>query len=186
MKLHQSVSGCFTYLTAIGSKLRRGPRLRAVPHVDLDRFSGEWRLIACVENSVERDFVDAVETYQRRTDGNIDLTFRWREKSFRAPLKNHSFIGWVTDAPSNAHWKMRLVPFLSAAYVIIGVGSEYEWAAIAHPTRQFGWILARERTLQDDVYCDVIRLFEEQGYDRRAFIKVPQIVLTRTPAETAH
>lgn len=185
MKLHQSVSGCVTYLTAISSNLRRGPRLRAADHVDLNLYAGEWRLIACVENSVERDFVDAVETYHCRSDGNIDVTFRWRERSFRAPIKTHCFIGWVTDPPTNAHWNMRLVPFLSAAYVVTGLGANYEWAAVAHPTRQFGWILARQRALPDDLYRHILRLSETQGYDRRVFIKVPQMLLSRTAAEVS-
>jgi apolipoprotein D and lipocalin family protein len=154
-----------------------------VAHVDLERYMGEWRVIACVENSVEREFVDAVETYERRSDGNIGVTFRWRERSFSSPVNTHRFIGWVTDLRSNARWKMRLVPFFTASYVIIGVGADYEWAAVAHPTRQFGWVLARARTLPNDRYRHILRLFARQGYEERAFIKVPQMMPTRAVAE---
>lgn len=185
MKLHQSVRGCVTYLTAVCSNVRKGAPLRAVDHVDLDRYAGAWRIVACVGNRVERDFVDAVETYERRTDGNIDVTFCWREKSFRSPLKMHAFIGWVTDPPSNAHWKMRLVPFLSATQVVIGLGPDYDWVALAHPTREFGWVLARDRALPDETYRAILGLFAEQGYDPRTFIKVPQMVLSPAAAAEA-
>jgi apolipoprotein D and lipocalin family protein len=183
VKLHHSSSGCLACLTAICTSGGHARHLEAVAHVDLDRYMGAWRVIACVENSVERDFVDAVETYERRSDGNIGVTFHWRDRSFRAPVRTHRFIGWVTDAETHARWKMRLVPFFTASYVIIGLGADYDWAAVAHPTRQFGWVLARARALPDDRYREILRLFVTQGYDQRAFIKVPQMVLSGHVAE---
>jgi apolipoprotein D and lipocalin family protein len=184
VKLHHSTSGCLACLAAVCTSGGRARHLDAVEHVDLDRYMGEWRVIACVENSVERDFVDAVETYERRSDGNIGVTFHWRERSFSAPVGTHRFIGWVTDAKTNARWKMRLVPFFTASYVIIGVGADYDWAAVAHPTRQFGWVLARARALPDDRYREILRLFACQGYDEHAFSKVPQTVLSPAAVES--
>lgn len=178
MKLHYSTSGCLACLTAVCTTGGRPTHLDAVEHVDLDRYMGEWRVIACVANSVERNFVDAVETYERRSDGNISVSFRWRDHTFAAPLRVHDFIGWVTDAPANARWRMRLFPFFNASYVIIGLGADYDWAAVAHPTRQFGWMLARARALPDDRYREILQLFASQGYDVSTFIKVPQTVLS--------
>jgi apolipoprotein D and lipocalin family protein len=151
------------------------PPLRPAARVDLLRYMGGWRVIACVENPVERDFVDAVESYSVRDDGNIGVTFRWREKRFSAPEKTHEFIGWVCDAPANARWKMRLVPFFDASYVILAVHPNYEWAAVGHPSRKFGWVLARERTLHDAAYDEIMGVFRREGYDIRRFIKVPQL-----------
>jgi len=139
-----------------------------------------------LENSVERDFVDAKESYERRSDGNIGVVFQWRDRSFNAPLQTHDFIAWVTDAPTNARWKMRLVPFFTASYIVIGLGAEYEWAAVAHPTRRFGWVLARARALPEGVYRNNLRLFAQQGYDPSEFIKVPQFVHDSRGAEALH
>ena len=58
---------------------------------------GAWRITACMDNAAERDFVDAVETYALRDDGNIGVNFRWRDKSFTAPEKHRDFIGYVSD-----------------------------------------------------------------------------------------
>lgn len=178
MKLHHSISGCVACLTAVCSTPPGLRKLHTVPHLDLERYMGEWRVIACVENSVERKFVDAVEAYELRDDGNIGVRFRWREKSFAAPEKHHDFIGYVSDTGTNARWKMRLFPFLTTSYVVIAVDPEYRWAAVAHPTRKFGWVLARERSLPERTYQKIMRAFEREGYDTDRFIKVPQVVLS--------
>ena len=157
------------------------PPLRTVKHVDLKRYMGDWRVIACMGNCIERDFVDAVESYAQRDDGNIGVTFRWREKHFSSPENKHEFIGWVVDSSTNARWKMRLVPFFSASYVILAVHPDYEWAAIGHPSRKFGWVLARDRSLADTTYDEVMGVFHRQGYEIRRFIKVPQLTF-----ETIH
>jgi apolipoprotein D and lipocalin family protein len=128
-----------------------------------------------VENSIEREFVDAVESYSLRDDGNIGVTFRWREEHFTAPERTHEFIGWVVDRRTNARWKMRLVPFFSASYVILAVHPNYEWAAVGHPSRKFGWVLARDRTVSDATYDEIMSVFQRQGYDIRLFIKVPHL-----------
>jgi apolipoprotein D and lipocalin family protein len=160
---------------ALCSSPGRGKPLRSAARVDLHRYMGRWHVIACVENSVERDFVDAVESYSLRDDGNIGVTFRWREKHFIASEKTHEFIGWVSDVTTNAQWKMRLVPFFTVSYVILATHPDYEWSAVGHPSRKFGWVLARERTLSAATYEEIMEIFRQQGYDTRQFMKVPQL-----------
>lgn len=146
--------------------------------IELACFMGPWRVIACVNNAAEHEMVDAVETYTLRADGGVEVHCRWREKSFNAPEQGRDFVGQVMDAPTNARWKMKLFPLLSASYVIIAVHPQYEWAAVAHPSRKFGWVLARGRTLPDRTYREIMRVFEQEGYDTRNFIKVPQLVVS--------
>lgn len=174
MKIHHSPRGCVAYLTAMCATVGGHP-LRAAAHVDLLRYMGDWRVIACMANAVERDFVDAIESYALRDDGNIDVTFRWREKHFSVPAQMHEFIGWIVDSSTNARWKMRLVPFFSASYIVLAVHPDYEWAAVGHPSRKFGWVLARDPTIPDATYDEIIGVFHQQGYDTRQFIKVPQL-----------
>ena len=142
--------------------------------VDLTRYMGSWRIIACMDNPVERGFVDAVETYELRPQGRIGVHFAWRKDSFDAPVKTHDFAGRVTADGTNARWKMRLFPLFTASYIIIHVSPDYSTAAVAHPSRKFGWILARNRTLPEATYQELIQLFERQGYDTSQFIRIPQ------------
>ncbi|MES2597287.1 MAG: lipocalin family protein [Verrucomicrobiota bacterium] len=158
----------------------RGPALKAAEAIDLGCFVGPWRIIACVDNAVEHEVVDAVTTYALRDDGQMEVHSRWREKSFSAPEKTHDAVCQVTDGSAQASWSTQLFPLLKTSYTIIGVQPQYEWAAVAHPSRKLGWILARARGMEARTYRDILRLFEQQGYDTERFIKIPQLVMQRS------
>jgi len=171
----RSLTWAFAFLTAACAGPGSKTPLRSVSRVELPRYMGSWRIIACMDNALERDFVDAVETYSPRPDGRIGVHFSWKKQSFTAPEKTHAFTGRVVDPPVNAHWKMKLFPLFSASYVVIALHPQYEWAAVAHPSRKFGWVLARGRTLPDSTFREIMGAFAQQGYDTDRFIKVPQV-----------
>jgi apolipoprotein D and lipocalin family protein len=177
MKVHPSLAGTLAAFGAACAGSGKKEALRPVERVDLARYMGAWRILACMDNAAERNFVDAVETYHLREDGSIAVNFRWRHQQFIAPEKQRDFTGHVSDPISNACWKIRLFPFFNVSYVIIALHPEYRWAAVAHPSRKFGWVLARERSLPQGEYEEILRAFAEQGYDTSQFIKVPQVEL---------
>lgn len=150
------------------------PRLQPVSHLDLDRYMGPWRVIAVMDNSVERRFADAVETYSRRSGDEIDVHFRWRDQTLQGPVKTHDFTGRVVDPKTEAVWKMNLFPVLRARYVVLAVDPHYRWAAVGHPSRRFGWVLARDAQLDEAKYQDLMQVFVQQGYETKRFIRVPQ------------
>jgi len=135
---------------------------------------GPWRIIAVMDNPVERRFADAVETYSRKSRDEIDVHFRWRDQTLQGPVKTHDFSSRVVDRNTGAVWKMNLFPLLRARYVVLAVDSHYRWAAVGHPSRRFGWVLAREAHLDEEKYRDLMGVFAEQGYDTRRFVRVPQ------------
>lgn len=151
------------------------PKIETVPKVDLARYQGPWRVIACMDNSLERTFVDAVESYKLRSDGKIAVHFAWRSKSFDAPIKTHDMTARVIQDGTNARWKVRLFPLFAASYQIIDIDPQYSRVAVAHPSRKFGWILARDRTVPESTYRHLLEKFKAQGFDTSKFIKVPQV-----------
>jgi apolipoprotein D and lipocalin family protein len=175
MTVNHSIAGCFALCFASCSSLSHGQKIDSVAHVDLNRYMGAWHVIACMDNAIERDFVDAEETYALREDGKIAVHFQWREKSFRAPLKTHDFTGRIVDRKTNARWKMRLFPLFKVSYIITYLSPDYSLAAVSHPSRKFGWILARQKTIADEDYAALMKQFERQGYNVEKFIRVPQI-----------
>lgn len=142
--------------------------------IDLSRYMGTWRVIACTDNPVEKKFVDATESYSLSDANHIDVTFKWRSETFDAPMQTHRFQGRVERSPSHAVWKMKLFPFFVATYVVIEVAPDYSWAAVAHPSRKFGWLLSRSTTVTDEVWTQAMRAFSTRGYDCTNFIRVPQ------------
>ena len=78
----------------------------------------------------------------------MDNTYVFRRGSFDAPEEEWHGIAWVHDTSSNAHWKVRFIWPFSVDYLIIDLDPDYRWLAVGHPSRDYFWILARERQHQ--------------------------------------
>ncbi len=58
------------------------PPIRTVEAVDLDRFMGDWYVVAHIPTWLERDAYNAVESYRLDPDGTVATTFSFREGGF--------------------------------------------------------------------------------------------------------
>lgn len=161
--------------------------LRPVAHVDLQRYMGGWFVIANIPYFAEKNCFDSVEGYALRPDGRIDNKFACREKSFDAPMKPQlKTIATVYDRNSNAEWRVPFFKVIEVKYVVIDLDPAYRWAVIGHPSRRYGWIISRTRTLPDETYRGILERLRDQGYDPAKFVKVPQSAgETRTAAGIA-
>jgi apolipoprotein D and lipocalin family protein len=149
--------------------------LRPVEHVDLQRYMGGWFVIANIPYFAEKDCFDSVEGYALRADGRIDNKFACREKSFNAPMTPKlKTIATVYDKTSNAEWRVPFFKVIRAKYFVIDLDPNYRWAVIGHPSRRYGWVISRTRSLSDDTYRGILERLRAQGYDERKFVKVPQ------------
>jgi len=154
--------------------------------IDLSRYAGTWRILACTDNPVEKKFVDATETYVLADTNRLEVVLKWREESFTAPVKTHKLLGNIQKGSKNAVWKMKLFPLFAATYIIAEVSPDYSWAVVAQPSRKFGWLIARTSTVSDEIWARCMTLFREIGYDTSKFIKVPQPSAPAGPALRGH
>jgi apolipoprotein D and lipocalin family protein len=94
-------------MTAFGALLLTGCKagfapLATVNHVDLERFMGDWYVIANIPTFVEKGAHNAVESYRLDADGTIETTFTFRQDAFDGPLKTYRPRGFVRNRQSNA------------------------------------------------------------------------------------
>ena len=148
--------------------------LTTVPQVDLDRYTGRWEVIAYVPNFVENGKVATADTYTRRPDGKLDNTYSFRKGTLDAPEQAWHGIAWVTNTQTNAEWKVRLLWPFTSDYKILELAPDYAWSVVASNGGQLLWILARERTLPDPVYRDLLARLERRGLGSASLVKVPQ------------
>jgi apolipoprotein D and lipocalin family protein len=149
--------------------------LRPVAHVDLPRYMGDWYVIANIPYFAERNCVDSIESYALRSDGDIDNWFTCRKKSFDAPMKRKATaLAIVDDKTSNAVWHVRFLKVISVKYVILDLDPNYQWVVVGHPSRDYGWVMARSKTLDEPTYQAALANLRDQGYDVSRFEKVPQ------------
>jgi apolipoprotein D and lipocalin family protein len=150
------------------------PPVRSVAHVDLERFMGDWFVIASIPTFIEEDAYNAVESYERSGDRKIATTFRFNKGAFDGPLKIYKPTGYVTDDPSNAIWGMQFIWPIKADYRVMYLSEDYTRTVIGRNKRDYVWIMARTPVIADADYKTLLDLIAGQGYDITKIRRVPQ------------
>ncbi|HEX2585737.1 MAG TPA: lipocalin family protein [Steroidobacteraceae bacterium] len=147
--------------------------LKTVEHVDLQRFMGDWYVIANIPTFIEKDAYGAIESYRLNADGTIDTTFTFHKGSFSGKLKRQNPKGFVLDS-SNAVWGMRFIWPIKADYRIAYLAPDYSQTIVAREKRDYVWIMARTAKISDEDYNQLIDRAVAMGYDKASIKKVPQ------------
>ena len=171
---HLVVMLLLTFLTGCASTAASLPPLQTVPHVDLNRYMGDWYVIANIPYFAEKGKVATIERYEAGPDGRIANTFIFRKKSFTAPEQQWHATGTVMNKETNAEWRVQFFWPIKLAYLVIDLDPDYRWAVVGHPSRNYFWILARDRRMKDEVYAAILQRAAAQGYDTSRIAKVPQ------------
>ena len=148
--------------------------LTTVNHVDLDRFMGDWYVIANIPTFLEKDAYNAVETYRQNPDNTIGTTFVYRKGAFDGKRKEYNPKAFVLDTDSNAIWGMQFIWPIKADYRIVYLTEDYSQTVVARNKRDYVWIMARQPTIPDDDYNKIVDFISSIGYDVEAIRKVPQ------------
>ena len=149
------------------------PPLETVQRVDLERFMGDWYVIANIPTFLERNAHNAVESYALDADGTVATTFTFRKGGFDGPLRRYRPRGFVS-AESNAVWGMQFIWPIKADYRIVYLDETYTTTVIGRNQRDYVWIMAREPTIPRPRYEEIVGLLATMGYDIGSLQTVPQ------------
>ena len=150
------------------------PAVPLAENVDIERFMGDWYVIASIPTYIERDAWNAVESYRLDDDGSIATTFTFRKGGFDGPEKRYTPRGFVFDRDSNAVWGMQFVWPVKADYRIAYLSDDYGQTVIAREARDYVWIMARSPTISEADYARLTAFVASMGYDTAQLRKVPQ------------
>lgn len=150
------------------------PPLEAVDQVDLQRFMGDWYVIANIPTFVEKGAHNAVESYRLDDDGTVATTFTFRKDGFDGPQKKYTPRGFIRNTQSNAEWDMQFIWPFKGDYLITYLSADYSQTVISRTKRDYVWIMARTPQISDSDYQRLVNHVEESGYDINLLQKVPQ------------
>jgi len=162
-----------TLLSACGSQNLKP--INTVDYVDLDRFMGDWYVIANIPTFIETDAYNAIENYAMNDDGTIATTFTFHDGSPDGKLKKYEPTGFIVDKKSNALWGMRFIWPFKAEYRIIYLDDDYETTIIGRTKRDYVWLMSRQPSINEITYKSLLTYIESQGYDISRVQKVPQL-----------
>lgn len=149
--------------------------IHTVAKVDLQRFMGDWYVIASIPTFIEKDAFNAVESYRLDTDGTVATTFTFNKGSLDGPLKQYTPRGFIRDQESNAVWGMQFIWPFKAEYRIIYLTEDYAQTVIGRSKRDYVWIMARQPEIPDNEYQLILKFLMDQGYQLDDLRKVPHV-----------
>jgi len=152
------------------------PPLRTVERVDLERFMGDWYVIANIPTFLEKGAHNAVESYRLEADGSIATTFTFRKDAFDGPGKVFRPRGFVRNLQTNAEWGMQFVWPIKSDYRVIWLDPDYSETVIGRNKRDYVWIMARPPQIPPANYQRMVEHIWASGYDISLLMKVPQQV----------
>ena len=148
--------------------------MATVDYVDIDRFMGDWYVIANIPTFIEVDAHNAVETYARNEDGSIATTFTFHDGGFDGELKEYNPTGYIKDENTNALWGMQFIWPIKADYRIVYLDHDYTKTVIGREARDYVWVMARRPVLSQEEYDEIVKFVGSIGYDVGKINRVPQ------------
>ncbi|MDH3321262.1 MAG: lipocalin family protein [Betaproteobacteria bacterium] len=168
------ISILISLLALAGCQSVSRPPISTVANVSLERFMGDWYVIANIPTFIEKGAHNAVESYRLADDGTIETTFTFRQDGFDGDLKRYTPTGYVLDAQSNAVWGMQFIWPIKADYRIVYLAPDYSQTVIGRQARDYVWIMARTPQIPESDYRRILDFLAREGYDVSRIEKVPQ------------
>lgn len=167
---------------AVGFMGKLGDRPTVVESVDVERYMGLWYAVASIPTTFERACAQGTTAeYHLLPDGRIDVKNTcYREDGTPFDANGRA---WVPDPTEPAKLKVSFVRlvgrwFFPGDYWILDLDSDYGYAVVGHPRRQYGWILSRTPTLSEETLEGIFERLEAAGYDRTDFRVIDQSIHT--------
>lgn len=148
--------------------------LQTVPYVDIERFMGDWYVIANIPTFIEKGATNAIESYSLNSKGEIETRFTFFKNSPRGKKKEYRPTGFIFNSETNAEWRMQFLWPFKAPFLIIDLADDYSHTVIGVPNRKYVWIMARKPYLADNKYKEIIQKLSNVGYDVTKIQKILQ------------
>jgi apolipoprotein D and lipocalin family protein len=174
MRVVQHLAVVLAASVSLAACASKQPDMPVVDYVDIDRFMGDWYVIANIPTFMEKGAHNAVETYTRNEDGTIATRFTYRKDSFDGKRKEHFPKGFISDKATNAIWGMQFVWPIKADYRIVYLEDDYSLTIIGRQKRDYLWIMAREPQISEQDYVRMLKFVAALGYETGAIRRVPQ------------
>ncbi len=150
--------------TACSSK---NPPLKTVEKVDINKYLGTWYEIARYEHFFEKDCKNVSANYSMLDEETIKVINRCT-KIQTNEKKEVTGRAYATD-DTNSKLKVSFFrPFYGDYWVLI-LEENYDYVLVGTPNREYLWILAREKTLDEKVKNSILEKLPELGFEASKF-----------------
>lgn len=145
----------------------------AVPKFDPSRYTGVWFEILRNDHGFERNLSHVTATYTILKDSSITVVNRGyhTKKKKWVEAKAH---GRYRNNMGRGEFKVSFFRPFYAAYKIIELGPDYEYAVVTSSSIRYFWVLSRTSELSGDLLRDILMRAEKWGFSTSDIIHVDQ------------
>lgn len=165
------ISSVLAVLTSCSSS--KPEKAIPVTNFDVNRYLGTWYEIARFDFRFEKDLDNTSAQYKLDDAGNVIVLnsgYNYKKNTWEKADGLAKFRGDKNTAALKVSF---FGPFYSG-YNVISMDDNYQYALIAGKNLDYLWILAREKTIPDDVKANFLKVAQEIGYDTNRLIWVKQ------------
>ncbi|CAI8938100.1 MULTISPECIES: outer membrane lipoprotein Blc [Kosakonia] len=134
-----------------------------VQDFNTQRYLGKWYEIARFDHSFERGLERVTATYSLRDDGGLTVVNRGYNTE-RDMWQQAIGTAYFTGNPRTAALKVSFFGPFYGGYNILALDSDYRYALVCGPDRDYLWILSRTPTLPADVKQQMLDIAARQGF----------------------
>lgn len=139
--------------------------LEVVPYVDLQRYLGRWYEIATIPQRFQKGCVAVTADYSLLRNGDIGVVNTCRQGTLSGKVRSVHGRARVVDKVTGAKLTVTFFWPFWGAYWIIALDTDYRWAVVGHPSRDYLWILSRSPQMDQALYEELLTLVAGKGYD---------------------
>lgn len=150
------------------------PPLEVVPYVDLNKYIGKWYEIASFPQSFQAGCNCSTAEYTISEDGYIKVINSCRLDSANGKLKQAEGKAFVIEGTNNAKLKVQFFWPFKGDYWIIDLASDYSYAVVGHPSREYLWILSRTPKMDENIYKSILSKIAEKGFELKKLNRTNQ------------
>ena len=163
------VSGLGFVAILQGCSLSVPAGIRPVTGFNVDQYLGHWYEIARLDNLFQRGLVQVTATYSLRGDGSIcveNAGWNVQKKQKKTIVGKARF---VADEQVG-HLKLSFWGPFYSSYVIFYLEADYSVAMVCGSSKDYCWILSKNKALSAEVLAKYLKIAEERGFAVERFI----------------
>ena len=149
--------------------------LATVKNVSLTKYAGTWYEIAKLPNSFEKGMDCISATYTVLDNGKVEVRNKGRLVDKNNKWKDIKGKAWVPDATEPGRLKVQFFWPFAGDYYIIDLADDYSYALVGSPSRDFLWILCRNKTIENATYDALLAKAKLHGFETSKVEKINQV-----------
>jgi apolipoprotein D and lipocalin family protein len=140
--------------------------------VNLSRYMGRWYEIASFPNFFQKGCQCTMADYKLGKD-----VVRIKNSCYKGvdyKLSSKSAKGWPVVGSHNSKLRVQFFWPFKADYWVLYVSKNYKEAIVGTPSREYLWILSRNKHISSSHYAKLISIAKQKGFDVMKLIKTKQ------------